>query len=99
MCMGSLLQLTGAQNASDADEDLSKGVLGSDRANVTVKVMKSVDGAFDDTPVSFEANGNPMDLAAGGVVTPYFAQLKADDTNAPKPGPVSSAAVFTVTYK
>lgn len=95
----SSIQLTGAQNATPTDEALDKGILGTDRDNVTVKLMTKVDGTFSKDPVSYENNQQPMDLAAGGVVTPYFAQLKADDATAPQPGLVSSAAVFTVTYK
>lgn len=95
----SSIKLTGAQNGTPADEDLAKGVLGTDRDNVTVQLMTKVDGTFSKDAVSYENQGQPMDLAAGGSVTPYYAQLKADAAAAPTPGPVNSTAVFTVTYK
>ena len=96
----SSIQLTGAQNGSHADEDITTGLLGTDRHDVMIQLMTKVDGTFENKPVSFEdQQQNPMDLAAGGAVTPYYAQLQADDVNAPKAGPVNSNAVFTVVYK
>ena len=95
----SSIQLTGAQNGTPVNEDLKTGVLGTDRPNVTVKLMKDVDGAFDEAPVSYEKQNLGMDLANGGAVTPYYAQLRADDATAPTAGPVNSTAIFTVVYK
>lgn len=95
----SSIQLTGAQNGTPGDEVLDNGILGTDRDNVTVHLMTSVDGTFTKDPVSYETNKNPMDIAAGAAVTPYYAQLWADDGTAPTAGPVNSAAIFTVVYK
>lgn len=95
----SSIALTGAQNGTPGDEDLDTGVLGTDRDNVTVHLMTNVDGTFTKTPVSYENQGQAMDLAAGGAVTPYYAQLWGDKGTAPKAGPVNSTAVFTVVYK
>lgn len=95
----SSIQLTGAQNGTPGDEVLDNGILGTDRDNVTVHLMTSVDGTFTKDPVSYETNKNPMDIAAGAAVTPYYAQLWADDGTAPTAGPVNSTAIFTVVYK
>ena len=95
----SSIQLTSAQNGTPVDENLEKGVLGTDRDNVTVHLMTKVDGTFNKDPVSFETQGQGLDLTAGGAVTPYYAQLWADAGTAPKAGPVNSTAVFTVVYK
>ena len=92
--------LSGAQNGNGGGEDLDNGVLGTDRNNVTVKIMKTTDGKFDKDPVSYKDNKQVgMDLTAGGAATPYYAQLQADPKNAPMPGTVNSNAFFTVVYQ
>lgn len=93
------IQLTGAQNGSPADEDITQGILGTEQSAVKVQLMTKVDGSFDNKPVTF---GNPTDglaLTDGDAVTPYYAQLQADDVETPKPGTVNSNAIFTVVYK